>query len=170
MLQCRSMRPEGSAEELERRRRRAVSLVKEGYSQTKAAEMVGASQGSVSRWLKDLERNGSKALELKPHPGRPRILSEEQERELGDLLSKGARAHGWQNDLWTCPRVKALIERTFGVEYHVDHVRKILVYRLGWSAQKPETRARERKEEEIETWRMVEFPRLKKTPRGGERR
>lgn len=161
------MRPEGSAEELERRRRRAVALVKEGHSQTEAAKMVGCSQGSVSRWVTDLDTKGSKALELKPHPGRPRILSDAQERELGELLSKGAKAHGWQNDLWTCPRVKALIERTFGVEYHVDHVRKILVHRLGWTAQKPETRARERKEDEIETWRKVEFPRLKKTPRGG---
>ena len=164
------MRPEGSAEELERRRRRAVALVKEGHSQTEAAKMVGCSQGSVSRWVKDLDTKGTKGLELKPHPGRPRILSAAQESELGELLSKGARAHGWQNDLWTCPRVKVLIERTFGVEYHVVHVRKILVHRLGWTAQKPETRARERKEDEIETWRKVEFPRLKKTPRGGERR
>ena len=102
-------------------------------------------------------------------PGRPRVLSEEQEEELGNLLSKGATAHGWQNDLWTCPRVKHLIEKSFGIDYHVDHVRKILVQRLQWTSQKPEMRARERKEEEIEHWRRVEFPRLKKTPKGGAR-
>jgi transposase len=158
------MRPEGSAEELEKRRRRAVALLKEGYSQTKVAKMVGSSQGSVSRWHK-LALEGDEALELKPHPGRERFLSEDQERTLEELLGKGAKAHGWQNDLWTCPRVKSLIEKKFDVDYHVDHVRKILVQRLGWTSQKPETRARERKEDEIEHWRTVDFPRLKKTPR-----
>jgi transposase len=162
------MRPEGSAEELERRRRRAVALLKEGYSQTRVAEMVGSSQGSVSRWQK-LALEGEEALELKPHPGRPRLLSQDQEQKLERLLARGAKAHGWRNELWTCPRVKLLIEQEFGVEYHVDHVRKILVQRLGWTPQKPETRARERREDEIEHWRSVDFPRLKKTPRGEER-
>jgi len=123
--------------------------------------MVGSSQGSVSRWQK-LAGEGDAGLDLKPHPGRPRCLSEAQEHELGLLLSKGARAYGWQNDLWTCPRVKFLIEQNFGVEYHVDHVRKILVQRLGWTSQKPDLRARERNEDEIELWRRVDFPRLKK--------
>ena len=138
-----------------------MALLKEGYSQRAVAKMVGSSQGSVSRWQK-LAGEGDAGLDLKPHPGRPRCLSEAQEHELGLLLSKGARAYGWQNDLWTCPRVKFLIEQNFGVEYHVDHVRKILVQRLGWTSQKPDLRARERNEDEIELWRRVDFPRLKK--------
>ena len=156
------MRPEGSYEELERRRRRAVELVGKGHTQMEVAEMVGCSQGSVSRWLQ-LAVRGADGLLSKPHPGRERFLTEEQEHELGELLAQGARTHGWQNDLWTCPRVKVLIQRRFGIDYHVDHVRKILVLRLGWTSQRPERRARERKEDEIERWRSVEFPRLKKT-------
>jgi transposase len=163
------MRPEGSAEELERRRRRAVELVGKGHTQEEVAEMVGCSQGSVSRWLQ-LAAEGKDGLTGKPHPGRPRWLSAEQEHELGVLLAQGARAHGWQNELWTCPRVKVVIQRRFGIDYHVDHVRKILVQRLRWTSQRPERRARERKEEEIERWRSVEFPRLKKTPPRGDRR
>lgn len=131
--------------------------------------MLDCSQGSVSRWLQ-LVVEGADRLESKPHPGRERFLTEEQENELGELLAKGARAHGWQNDLWTCPRVKVLIQRHFGVAYHVDHVRKVLVQRLGWTSQRPERRAREGNEEEIERWRSEEFPRLKKTRRRGGRR
>jgi transposase len=162
-------RPEGSAEELEKRRRRALDLLKEGYTQTEAAKIVRSSQGSVSRWQK-LALQGDDALKLKPHPGRPRLLSEKQERDLGNLLAKGAEAYGWRNALWTSGRVKTLIEREFGIDYHVDHVRKILVERLNWTSQKPETRARERREEEIETWRRRSFLRLKKTPKRGARR
>jgi transposase len=132
------------------------------------AEILGCSQGSVSRWLR-LASEDNDGLTGKPHPGRPRHLTEEQQHELRELLLQGATAHGWQNELWTCPRVKALIERRFGIDYHVDHVRKILVDRLGWTSQRPERKARERKEEEIERWRSVDFPRLKKTPRREDR-
>jgi transposase len=59
--------------------------------------------------------------------------------------------------------VAALIEREFGVSYHVDHVWKVL-RRLGWSCQKPERRARERDEAAIRRWRESDWPRIKKEP------
>jgi len=155
------MRPRGSAKTLEKRRRRAIGLLKEGYSQIEVGHIVGASQGSVSRWAKLATMESG--LSRKPHPGRKRRLEEEEQQRLEAELTKGALAHGWSNDLWTCPRVKELIERMYGISYHVDHVRKILVYQLGWTAQRPSKRARERDEEAIERWRKVEFPRLKKT-------
>ena len=84
------MRPEGSAEELEKRRRRAIDLLKEGYSQAKVAEMIGSSQGSVSRWHK-LAVEGAEALTLKPHPGRPRGLAKQKMLEL--ISSRWVHAH-----------------------------------------------------------------------------
>jgi transposase len=122
--------------------------------------MVGVHQGSVHRWRKMARRKNG--LAAKPHPGRKRRLSAADHRRLERLLAQGAKAHGWCNDLWTCPRVVELIRRHFGVEYHPDHVRKILVERLGWTSQKPERRARECDEAEIERWRREEFPRIKK--------
>jgi transposase len=142
-------------------------LLKEGRSQTEVGKIVGASQASVSRWQKAAdEHNG--AVPSKPHPGRNRLLTDEQHQELEALLAKGATAFGWTNDLWTSPRVRQLICDHFGVDFHVGHVRKMLVARLGWTSQKPERRARERNEEEIERWRTEDVPRLKKTPGGGE--
>jgi len=41
-------------------------------------------------------------------------------------LRQGAQAHGFGTDLWTLPRVAAVIERTAGVHYHSSHVWKIL--------------------------------------------
>jgi transposase len=155
------MRPRGSAKALEQRRRRAIALLKEGHTQVEVGQLVGASQGSVSRWAKlAITESG---LSKKPHPGRKRRLHAKEQHRLEDSLAKGAQAQGWSNDLWTCPRVKELIERLFGISYHVDHVRKILVHQLGWTAQRPSKRARERDEEAIERWKKEEFPRLKKT-------
>jgi transposase len=75
---------------------------------------------------------------------------------------QGAQEHGWPNNLWTARRVTQVIRRHFGIKLHPEHVRNILKRRLGWSSQKPEQRARERNEKEIERWRREEFPRIKK--------
>jgi putative transposase len=76
------------------------------------------------------------------------------------LLKRGARAAGYPNDLWTCRRVADLIGRTFGVWYDPDHVGRVL-HALGFSAQKPEARARERDEAAIARWRTKDWPRIK---------
>ena len=54
-----------------------------------------------------------------------------------------------------------LVERLFGVHYHPGHVWRVM-RRLGWSLQRPTTRARERDEEAIASWRKSEWPKLKK--------
>lgn len=157
------MRPIGSAGELERRRRRAVALLEEGESPTQIAKFLGCSRSSVYRWQDQVAR-GPDGLAAKPHPGRKRRLTPAEHRRLEKLLRKGARAHGWTNDLWTAARVTELIRRKFRKKFHVEHVRHIVKRRLGWTSQKPERRARERDEAEIERWKREEFPRIKKRP------
>ena len=49
---------------------------------------------------------------------------------------QGARQHGFPADLWTLPRVAAVIERITGEKFHPGHVWKILGS-LDWSVQKP---------------------------------
>lgn len=159
------MRPKGTPAELEARRRRAAELLGRGKGVNEVARLVGASSSSVSGWKRTLARRGPDGLAAKPHPGRKPGLSTRDKRRLVSLLKKGAAAAGYPNDLWTCRRVADLIGRTFGVWYHPDHVWKIL-HGLGWSAQKPEPRARERDEVAIERWRKKRWPRIKKT-RGG---
>jgi transposase len=142
------MRPIGTAEELERRRRRAVELVKRGESPAKVAYFLGCGRSSVYTWLK-AEREASERLAAKPHPGPTPRLSDEQVKELEELLLQGAKAHGWHNDLWSAHRVAEVVRRRFGVGYHVEHVRKVVRRRLNWSSQKPQKRAKQRDEEKI---------------------
>jgi transposase len=155
------MRPIGSAEELERRRRQAVEAVKSGESQATVARVLGVTPHSIYRWVR-LDRQTADGLAAKHHPGPKRLLSLEQDPELERLLLQGAQAHGWSNDLWTAVRVTEMIQRHFGIDYHVEHVRHILKDRLGWSSQRPEQKARERNEAEIERWTKEDFPRIKK--------
>jgi transposase len=157
------MRPHGSPVELEARRRRAVALLDQGLGVREVARRIGCSPTSVSRWHAEVETGGLDALRPKPPPGRPRRLTARQRQRLLTLLLKGATAHGFSTDLWTLPRVAAVIARTFGVRYHPAHVWKILRGE-GWSCQKPERRARERDEAAIQRWRQDRWPHIKKRP------
>ena len=42
-----------------------------------------------------------------------------------------------------------MIRRHFGVEYHVEHARKVIRRRLNWSSQRPQKKARRRNAEKI---------------------
>jgi transposase len=60
-------------------------------------------------------------------------------------------------------RVGQLIEEKFSRRYSESQVRRILVS-LGFSSQRPTSRALERDEGAIRRWKRVRWPELKKTP------
>src|SRR6267142_3908715 len=128
--------------ELERRRRHAVNLLRQGESPTVVARFLGVHRVTLHRWLRQEQQPGG--LAAKPRLGRIPQLTDAQLGLLERLLLQGAKAHGWPNDLWTCRRMAELIHRRFGIAYHPDHVGRFLHTRLRWSCQKPQRRARER--------------------------
>ncbi len=159
------MRPRGSADLLEDRRRRALALLDEGLSLNEVGRRIGCSASSVMRWREARRRGGQRALKVRFSPGRPPKLSRAQERALIRVLLKGAMAFGYANQLWTTARVAEVIWKKFRVRYHRDHVGRVL-HSLGWSHQKPQKKALERKEAEIRRFVRQEWPRVKKTPNG----
>lgn len=159
------MRPEGSPAELERRRLRAMALLEEGFQPVEVARRLGVDRRSVRRWRAAHDAEGQEGVAARPASGRPPKLSAKDRARLELDLVKGARAFGFATDLWTCPRVAQLIQRRYDVQYHVDHVCRLL-RSMDWTPQKPERRARERDEERILGWIKKTWPRVKKTPRG----
>jgi transposase len=147
----------------EGRRLRAWELKKEGWSQQRIAEALGVSKGAVSQWMKRGREGGVEGLKRRIATGAPPRLSEKQRAELPELLAKGAPAHGFRGDVWTCERVGEVIWRRFGVRYHPAHVSR-LIRALGLSLQKPKRRANQRDEEAIEHWKEESWPELKKGP------
>ena len=159
------MRPTGSAAELEARRLRAVDLLREGKSNTEVARLIGVDVSSVKRWKRAAAKGGNKALAAKPNRGRPPRLTPDQKQELAQIVRAGPRAAGFRTNLWTCRRVAQVIRERYGVEYHRDHVGRVL-HALGFTQQKPQRRATQRDEAAIEAWRKSGWRRVKK--RAGE--
>lgn len=155
------MRPPGSPSQLERRRRRAIQLLKRGLTTSAVGERLECSHSSVVRWRQTYKRAGPNGLAPRSIPGRPPRLSPARKRQLQRLLVHGPLAAGYSTDLWTLARIGQLIQRCLRVRYGTCQVWRIL-RSLGWSCQKPERRARQRNEGAIAHWKRYVWPHIKK--------
>jgi len=158
------MRPYGTPQQLEGRRRRAIALLRTGKTYQSVAATLDASISSVVRWAQSFRAGGASALRPKPAPGRPPRLSPEQQQELLRLLKRGPLAAGYTTDLWTLPRIAKLIQKHFGIRYHPGHVWRVMG-NLRWTWQKPERRATQRDEQAIARWKRGKWPGIKKSPK-----
>jgi transposase len=105
---------------------RAWELKQEGWKQQDIARALGVSKGAVSQWMKQAEQEGIEGLKHRPPPGAQARLSEEQRAKIAELLARGAPAHGFRGEVWTCARVAEVIRKEFGVSYHPAHVSRLV--------------------------------------------
>ena len=147
----------------EERRKRAWKLKEKGWQQKDIALALGVSEGAVSQWLKRGREGGIEALNAHPPKGMSPRLSTEQKAQIPALLVRGAEAYGFRGDVWTASRVAKVIEQTFGIHYHRDHVGRLL-REAGWSRQHPIERATQRNEAAIKQWSEQRWPAIKKKP------
>ncbi len=148
-------------DELERRRTEAGRLLGKGVAQAEIARELGVSRQSVSRWAAAFETEGSSGLRATGYRGRHPGLTEVEFQRLEEILVAGPETFGYSTSLWTLNRVRAVIEQTFGRRYSTSNV-WCLLQRLRWSCQRPESRARERDEEQIRHWKRTRWPAIKR--------
>lgn len=146
----------------EERRMEAVRRLRTGEHAAVIAADLGVGANAVYMWGKAArEGGGLRALKGKPRSGRTPKLTGEQRATLKRMVLRGPAACGFERELWTLPMVGEFIQREFGVEYHVDHLSK-LMRTLGLTRQKPAVRARERDERAIGRFIREEFPAIEK--------
>jgi transposase len=145
----------------EKRRFHAVSLERKGWKQKDIAIALDVSKGAVSQWLKTFKKEGKEILQAHPHTGRPPGLADKEKQFIPDLLSHGAESYGFHGDVWTCSRVRKVIEIEFGISYHKSHVARLLK-ELKWTPQQPIKRATQRDEDAIAYWRKHTWIDMKK--------
>jgi len=155
------MRTKGTAAELEIRRRIGGRLLLQGKKLREVADACEVDISSVKRWKAAVREYGLKALAAKGSPGREAKLNEAQKAELVEILLAGPVNAGYRNELWTRGRVAEVIESRFGIRYHPAHVWRIL-RNLGFSCQKPEQKAREQDDDDVDHWRRYKWPALKR--------
>ena len=80
------MRPQGTQEILENRRRNAIAYLHDGCSCRKVAEIFGVSPRSISKWRSVYRTNGLRGLKLKQFQ-RKAELSEAAVEQLREVLN-----------------------------------------------------------------------------------
>jgi transposase len=151
-------------EALEKRRFAAMALFGKDLNNSEIGRQLKISNQTVSRWRKEYQAGGEKALHRAGRAGRKPLLSADQRLGLVESLLKGPEQLGYETPLWTCGRVSHLIEEEFGIHYHPGHVWRIL-RELNWSPQRPVGKALERDEIAIAEWKNKTWPELKKKPK-----
>ena len=147
---------------IEHLRQDALALFDTDLSNAEIGRRIGVSRPTLSHWRKRYRQGGAQALKLVA-PGPETRLSQEQLHQIAADLLEGAQAHGYATQLWTLSRIADLIQKRTGVHYHPGHVWRVL-QQMGWSCQKPQTKARERNEAAIAHWREVIWPEIKRGP------
>lgn len=151
------MRTRGSAAELERQRRLAVTRVHEGIKPAQVAKFLGIHPSSVRKWWKAFRQQGAVGLTAKPHPGRPPKLTPAREGQVLNWLRKNPTSFGFATELWTASRVAQVIERKFGIQFHPRYLNAWLSERH-ISPQKPQRQPRERDDDAIRRWLRYRWP------------
>src|SRR5947209_3757422 len=130
-----AMRPPGTPDQLQQRRRRAVQLLQAGRPMSAVARQV---QASVSCWTDNpCTTYGRDQLFVVMKP---------------DFLEFSI--------LWTLARLAKVIHRQFGIRYHPSHVWRLLTAR-GWQCQPLELSETEKPwmKTRYTTWRLARRPR-----------
>jgi transposase len=131
------------------------------------SSITGLSTRTISRGRHDLETRFAGCPTDRVRrigAGRPSSLDASQLATLESLLSAGASAHGWPNDLWTIKRIGAIIERHFALQLSTETVRNILDA-IEWTFKKPKQSYRETDQNQIQRWKARKFVRIKKQAR-----
>jgi transposase len=99
------------------RRMTAGRLLLEGASVESVAEELHLSMQTVRRYKAIVSEGGLDALSKMGVGGRASVLDRDALAWIADALQGSARDHGFESDAWTNARLRALIERRFGVRY-----------------------------------------------------
>jgi transposase len=105
------MRSQGSAAELEARRRLAVQRVAEGWKQKDVTAFLGVTERAVYGWVAAHRKAGDDGLRGKPHPGAKPRLSKLQEASMLSWLAMSPQSFGDQTDPWATRRLAEVIAR-----------------------------------------------------------
>jgi transposase len=117
-------------------RAQMILLSARGFSAQEIAEIQGASDVTVYKWLGRFDEDGPAGLYDQEREGRPPKLDEEAEEEIERVIEEPPTEEGYTASRWTAPRLARHLEKELGVEVHPETVRRAL-RRLQFSWKRP---------------------------------
>lgn len=149
---------------LETMRQATVRMVQRGIRVEDIAAGMRVNRSTVFGWIRRFREKGWTALASRKAPGARPKLRQRQAMRLIDMLHRPAFAYGFNSDLWTGPRVRALIKKVFRIKFHHKHMPRFL-RRLGLVRKSPERRALEQDPKAVSRWKRYVLPAITRAAR-----
>lgn len=102
----------------------AVAYFLESQNCTQVARRLNVSRSSVNKWVSNYLSIGISGLDDKKRYGRKCSITEKQKHQLSTYIEK--QSSSAEGGRLTGHDVKAYIFKAFGVNYHLNHVYKLL--------------------------------------------
>lgn len=106
-----------------------------GGSFSQVAEYVGEAISTVARWVKEYLWSGMKSFYPRKSPGRPKVLSSDEEAELQRVLQASPTQQGFVTGCWTARVVNEWLVKNFNKSLSLKYLPELLK-RLGFSYKK----------------------------------
>ena len=113
----------------------AVNMVLSGFPASQIGAMAGVSKVAVTGWVKTADEQGFEALRSKGHKGRAAKLTEEQLKEIDNVLQSDPKDFGYKN--WDGPSLSAYIQTKYNISLSVRQCQR-LFHSLGFSHIRPQ--------------------------------
>ena len=146
-------------------RTRAVNaVVVEKMAVTDVARAFATNRSTIHRWVTRFRSEGEDGLVRRDSPGRPRLFSDLDGAALTRIVMSPATDYGYETAFWTTPRLIQVINEKFRVTVSKQTMMRRL-HEAGMTYQKPERQYFELSEEERQTWRRSELPKIRRAVR-----
>jgi transposase len=147
---------------LEVLRHRALDRVEAGADPREVSRVLGLHVNTVYKWVAAARAGGRGALDAKPVPGRPPLLTVDQQAQVVEWVTgSDPRQLSFGFALWTRGMVGDLIARRFQVRMSASAVGRML-HRLGLTPQRPVWRAWQADDAAVAAWKDTVYPELAK--------
>ena len=109
---------------------------REGKTLDDIASSLQKPKTTIHDWLQRLESKGIGHLYDIKQPGKPAMLTKDQEKDLEKVLDQSPEKQGIPHTMWTTKLVQYIILKMFNIEFKVRQVRNI-IKRIKFSLQTP---------------------------------
>ena len=113
-----------------------VLLVAQGMSCRQAATVLGDAPRTVEYWIRSFQKDGLAGLQEGVRSGRPRRLTDEQLKVVGQVLRRPPEEAGLRANLWDGRVLATYLGQEFGVALGVRQCQR-LFRTLGFRLRKP---------------------------------
>lgn len=112
-----------------------VNLILAGLPAKALSVYCGDSERTLQTWVKNVDEKGWDSLLAVKQSGRPRLLNEQQTKEIKEAILKGPEESGY--DVWDGPTLSEYIKKTYDIDYGVRACQN-LMHEMGFSLVRPQ--------------------------------